>query len=264
MDTDHVDTPEPAYDRQLLLSGIKRNAILDLWEVRRYGTDSYGDADYVSVYGMRPADWYAKGIRLLGRTVVECTRDALGSAIGCDVAAAVALAPVSAKTVLVDLFAGSGNTLYWLTRHLPSAQALGFELDTNIFRLTRHNLGALALPIEILHTDYRSGLAHMPLAADDLLIAFIAPPWGDALSPGSGLDLRRTSPPVTEIVNFLCKSCAGRMLCAIQVHEVLDVASLVEVRACFDWSALRVYSLNLPGHNHGLLLASKRWLPQAA
>ena len=43
------------YDRALLLSGAKRNEVLELWEVRRYGTDSYGDADYVSIYGMRPA-----------------------------------------------------------------------------------------------------------------------------------------------------------------------------------------------------------------
>jgi hypothetical protein len=264
-ETRHVDTQpqQTIYDRRLLLSGVKRNAVLELWELRRYGTDSYGDADYVSVYGMRPADWYAKGVRLLGRTAVECTRDALGSAIGRDVAAAVASAPVSPRTVLVDLFAGSGNTLYWLTRHVPNASAVGFELDARVFRLTQQNFGALALPIEILHTSYRSGFAHVPLARDDLLITFIAPPWGDALAPDSGLDLRRTRPPITEIVRFLCKSCAGPMLCAIQVYEVLDAASLAEVEACFDWSALHVYSLNAPGQNHGLLLGSKRWSPRA-
>ena len=52
------------YDRHLLLDGKKRNAVLELWEVQRYGTDNYGDADYVSVYGMPPADWHAKGVRL--------------------------------------------------------------------------------------------------------------------------------------------------------------------------------------------------------
>ncbi len=36
------------YDRDLLLGGAKRNAVLELWEVQRYGSDSYGDADYVS------------------------------------------------------------------------------------------------------------------------------------------------------------------------------------------------------------------------
>src|SRR5262245_51335115 len=114
------------YDRQLLLHGDKRNAVLELPEIYRYRIHSYGDADYVSIYGLRPEQWYARGIRLLGRTAVECTRDAVGSAIGQDVAA---LAP-NAQAVVVDPFAGSGNTLYWLLRYLPCARGLGFELDS--------------------------------------------------------------------------------------------------------------------------------------
>ena len=35
-------------------------------QIQRYGTDSYGDAGYVSIYGMRPPEWFARGIRLLG------------------------------------------------------------------------------------------------------------------------------------------------------------------------------------------------------
>ncbi len=103
------------YDRQLLLGGAKRNAVLELWEVQRYGTDSYDDADYVSIYGMRPTDWYAKGVRLLGRTAVECTRDKLADAIGKDVAAIAATAPATAGAFVID-------TLYWLLRHLPGAR----------------------------------------------------------------------------------------------------------------------------------------------
>ena len=75
------------YDRQLLLLGSKRNVMLDLSEVLRYGIDSYGDADYVSIYGLPPVEWYGKGIRLLGRTAVECTRDQLANAIGREIAA---------------------------------------------------------------------------------------------------------------------------------------------------------------------------------
>jgi hypothetical protein len=71
------------------LAREKRNQVLELWEVERYGTDSYGDAEYVSVYGMMPAEWHARGIRLLARTAVECTRDVLGDAIARDVAAVV-------------------------------------------------------------------------------------------------------------------------------------------------------------------------------
>jgi hypothetical protein len=48
-------------------SARKRNAVLDLSEVQRYGRDSYGDTDYVSIYGMRPSDWHSKGARVLGR-----------------------------------------------------------------------------------------------------------------------------------------------------------------------------------------------------
>src|SRR4029453_17231937 len=85
---DKVD--QQIYNRNLLLNGEKRNEVLDLWEVHRYGLDSYGDVNYVSVYGLSPADWYAKGVRLLGRTVVELTRDALGQLIGRDVKAVCA------------------------------------------------------------------------------------------------------------------------------------------------------------------------------
>ena len=70
------------YDRALLLLGAKRNAVLELVEVQAYGRDSYRNPDYVCIYGLRPAEWYAKGIRLLGRTAVECTRDELADRIG--------------------------------------------------------------------------------------------------------------------------------------------------------------------------------------
>jgi len=133
-----MNDQRPIYDRELLLSGAKRNAVLELWEAQRYGSDSYGDPDYVSVYGMRPADWYAKGVRLLGRTAVECTRDGLADAIGNDVAAIATTRPPTARTLVVDPFAGSGNTLYWLLRHLPGARGVGFESDARVFRLTQH------------------------------------------------------------------------------------------------------------------------------
>jgi len=141
------------YDRQLLLAGSKRNEILELWEVQRYGSDSYGDADYVSIYGMPPPEWYSRGVRLLGRTAVECTRDDLGSAIGLDTAAVAAQASNVAATLVIDPFVGSGNTLYWLLHHLPRASGLGFELDPTVFQLTRQNLALLSLPIDVRNVD---------------------------------------------------------------------------------------------------------------
>jgi 16S rRNA G966 N2-methylase RsmD len=265
VNAEHTMSRQPIYDRGLLLSGDKRNAVLELWEVERYGIDGYGDANYVSIYGMRPAEWHAKGIQLMGRTAVECTRDALADAIGSDVANVVGMKPPISPALVVDLFAGSGNTLYWLTRHLSGANGLGFELDAGVFRLTHENLAIVGLPIQILNVDYRSGLRHVSATADQLLIAFIAPPWGDALQKNTGLDLRRTDPPIINIVTLLCNSFPHvRLLCAIQTYELVHTASLAELKTCFDWSALRIYGLNAPGQNHGILLGSKRWVPTAA
>jgi hypothetical protein len=249
------------YDRQLLL-GAKRNSVLELSEVQRYGLDSYGDADYVSIYGMPPTDWYAKGIRLLGRTAVECTRDKLADAIGLDVALTLATVSPAARAFVIDPFVGSGNTLYWLLRHLSAARGIGFELDATVFQLTRRNLAIVESPIDILNADYAPGLADASVATDQMMIAFIAPPWGDALSKTSGLDLRRTTPPITGIVDFLFgRFKENQLLCAIQVHETVDRMSLTELTSRFDWSTRRIYGLNAPGENHGILLGTRGWVP---
>jgi hypothetical protein len=62
-------------------------------------------ADYVTIYGLRPADWFAKGVRLLGRTAVECTRDELANAVGKEIAA-IAASGAEAAHVVLDPFAG--------------------------------------------------------------------------------------------------------------------------------------------------------------
>jgi hypothetical protein len=250
------------YDRQLLLLGPKRDAVLELAEVQAYGRDSYGDADYVCIYGLRPAEWYAKGIRLLGRTAVECTRDALADRIGQDTASVASRWASRERPLLIDPFAGSGNTLYWLAKHLSVAQAVGFELDPGVFALTQKNLAALDLPIDVFQADYRSALNRVSPAPGQLVVAFIAPPWGDALDPASGLDLGRTYPPVPEIVECLLTHFAeSPILLATQVHETVKRASLNELLTAFDWSTLNIYDLLARGGNHGILLATCGWRP---
>jgi len=85
-------TTSHAYDRASLLYGSKRNEVLNLVEIEQYGLDSFADTDYVSIYGTPPREWYRRGIRVLGRTAVECTRDELGDRIGLDVASITAYA----------------------------------------------------------------------------------------------------------------------------------------------------------------------------
>jgi hypothetical protein len=254
----------PAYDRQLLLEGAKRNAVLDLTEVQRYGIESWGDPDYVCIYGLKPVDWYGRGIRILGRTAVECTRDELADKIGRDIATVAKSAPLPTGALVLDPFTGSGNTLYWMLRHLPGAHGLGLEQDPMVFQLTSRNLQILNLLIEVSNRDYRTGLSALTTAQDQLVIAFIAPPWGDALNKRTGLDLRRTTPPIAEIVDFLI-SIAGKnpLLFAIQVYENLDPASEAELMPRFSWSAKRMYGLNASGQNHGLVMGTRGWAPYA-
>jgi 16S rRNA G966 N2-methylase RsmD len=232
------------YDRAYLLSAAKRNQVLSLEEVVRYGEESFGDPDYVSLYGLRPPEWYARGVRLLARTAVECTRDALARRIARDVAA---LAP--AGTVVVDPFAGSANTLFWLARGLGARRAVGFELDERVFAATQRNLAVVGFDAELEQIDHETGLRVLP---DEPMVVFVAPPWGDALDPVTGLDLRRTQPPVTEILDLLA---GRRAFVAIQVHESVTPGSLDAVRARGGRTILEIYDeLNAPGQRHGLLL----------
>jgi hypothetical protein len=251
----------PVHDRALLL-GEKRNAVLALDEVHRYGRDSFDDPDYVALYGLRPADWYARGVRVLGRTAVECTRDALAEAIAHDVAGLAARAGAVAGTVVVDPFAGSANTLWWIARRVATRRAYGFEQDPGVYALTRTNLALLGAELSLARSDHEAGLASLRLAHDELLIVFVAPPWGDALHPSSGLDLRATTPPVSAIVELVARTFpAHRVLVATQVHERVVRDSLEELVARFDWSARTTYELDAAGRNHGLLLGTLGWRP---
>ena len=149
--------PGNRFDRRLLLFGPRRDQVLPLHEVERYGRDSYGDADYVSIYGMPPAQWHARGVRLLGRTAVECTRDRLADLIGQDVAAVARTAPRPAGVLVVDPFAGSANTLYWISRHLPAA-ALLEEAEIEAMLAAHREWVAVGRPGAVSHDEAMAAL----------------------------------------------------------------------------------------------------------
>jgi len=256
------NSSSPVYDRALLLHGSKRNEILTLAEIEQYGVDSFGDADYVSIYGMPPREWYRHGIRLLGRTAVECTRDALGERIGLDVASVAARMP-SNQWVAIDPFAGSCNTLFWILRHLPNSEGLAFESDPQVFELTQRNLAALDLRIELVHGDYVRLLAERHVPEDRGIVAFIAPPWGTALDEVQGLDLRRTTPPISEVIEQIARQFRKQnILFATQVYEKVSAPSLTHLQTRLEWTELRIYDINEKGRNHGVLLGTKGWAPR--
>jgi hypothetical protein len=250
----------PRYDREFLLSPAKRNQVIALWEVEKFGLDSFGDPDAVSLYGMTPSQWYAHGVRILARTTLEAVRDPLGNRIGQDVARTAATAPPGSAFGVVDPFAGSCNGLYSILRHLPEAEGLGFEFEQAIFDMTTDNIAALGAPIRLVHGDFRALLGQHRFPPSHRIVAFLAPPWADALSPETGLDLSRTKPPITEIIDeFERVYSANPVLYVVEVHERLVQEPLEALHNQFETSELSIYDLPGPTGRHGVLLGTKRW-----
>ena len=250
----------PLYDRDFLLSPGQRNQVMALWEVEKFGTDCFGDPDYVSIYGMRPAEWYARGVRLLARTTLEAVRDQLGARIGQDVASRVASVPAGTPFGVIDPFAGSCNGLYWVLRHVPNATARGFELDEAVFALTSRNLTLMDRPIELIHGDYHQLVSERPFPPDHYLVICLGPPWGDALTVSRGLDLARTKPPVGEIIDDFERVYPNNpVLYAIEAHERLVLESLDALRHKFTESDLQIYDIAAPHGRRAILFGSNRW-----
>jgi hypothetical protein len=104
-----------------------------------------------------------------------------------------------------------------------------------------------------------SGIASLE---DRGIVVFVAPPWGTALDELQGLDLNRTTPPISEIIEqFVRRFSEHRMLFAIQVHEKVSASSLSGIGTRLDWTELLIYDINKAGRNHGILLGTKGWAP---
>ena len=54
---------------------------------------------------------------------------------------------------------------------------------------------------------------------------------------------------------------ANELLCAIQLFQNTEQASIEALTARFDWSAVHLYNVNPPGQNHGVLLGTSGWVP---
>jgi hypothetical protein len=191
---------------------------------------------------------------------MEAVRDPLGKRIGEDVARVAATAPPGSVFGVVDPFAGSCNALFSILLYLPGAEGLGFEFEQAIFDMTKRNIASLGAPIRLLHGDYHALLGEHRFPVTHRIVAFLAPPWADALSAEDGLDLSRTKPPVGEIIDDFERVYPDNpILYVIEVHERLLPESLAALRSRFEWSELNIYDIAGPTGRHGILLGTKRW-----
>jgi len=136
-----------------------------------------------------------------------------------------------------------------------NSKGIAFEVDRAIFEITKQNLLTLYSDIELVNGHYKSLLSNYRFPTDYFIVVYVAPPWGDALNEITGLDLRRTKPPITEIVDYVDDLYKKQpILWVTKVHQTVHPISLADLKKRFAWSALRIYDINIEGMKHGVLL----------
>lgn len=188
--------------QKLRASGMMERQI-SLLEVMWMGKRLHNRWNALMLYGLRPMQWYFKGIRILGRTAIEAHPDPAADKIG--EVAALALAQHGYSVVdLVDPFLGSGNLTYHLAQHFRPERIVASEISREIATLTARSLQTLQAEgqldqteILISNDDWTEAIRHI---RDVPTLVVLAPPWGSGYED-KGLDLRKTSPPIPELID---------------------------------------------------------------
>ena len=100
-----------------------RHKHLSLDDIYHISDTYYGDAKLFHLFDMEPDVFYKKGIRILGRTAIECCIDAQASEIAKN-AHDIYYTLFSHPPIVIDLFTGSGNLLYHISKTLKAQQVL--------------------------------------------------------------------------------------------------------------------------------------------
>jgi cytochrome P450/predicted RNA methylase len=234
----------------------KRSKILTGDEICDASQRLYGDPDHLRIYGMTPREFTDRGVRLFGRTAVECTTDPHATAIAqavSDQADELCLGQWS----VVDLFAGSGNLLYHLAALTGADPALGFERDPAIFGLTRANLERRASRARLHSGAFQDCLRPELVPHDRACVVCLHPPWGDGFSFTDGLDLRKTDPPTPDILRAVRQCLPGyRLVFVHHIHEQTVEASVAAVTRGYQIHARGVTRGSPPGMNTGYVICS--------
>lgn len=215
------------------LLGPARTRVLTGDELCHAGQVFHGRPEGLSLYGVPAPSMVRSGLRLLGRTAIECSVDDHCAPFAEALAACLAREPDLSPGYVADLFCGSGNIGFHLRARL-GLPVFAAELDPAVHAATRHNFRVLGLDLDLRHADYRELLACLPPPrAGDVVV--VEPPWGAALTR-SGLDVTATEPPVPAILADIRAARAGvPCLVALQVVVVgtEDTITRPSLRRCF-------------------------------
>ncbi|HYB91568.1 MAG TPA: class I SAM-dependent methyltransferase [Candidatus Binataceae bacterium] len=201
-------------------------------EVRRAGWQLAGNPHDLRLFGLHPIAWYLLGARILGRTAVEVTRDTHAEFLAKSVAETLALAGITISDV-IDPFVGSGNLLFHIQRATRAARAIGIDVNADVMELTKRNFARLRKfrrlrlkHLELLRADW--GRAEHYVGERPTLI-LLHPPWGEAFDV-RGLDLRRTTPPMAEVLErFSGRVGTAPTVAMLQLHPLMVAESVDEI-----------------------------------
>jgi hypothetical protein len=198
------------------LLGPRRYEVLSLGDIIEVGRVLTGDPEGMAFYGLAPSVWYARGIRLLGRTCVEATPDATARPLARTVHA---LLGRPEGVGVVDLFAGSGNLMFHLAQAL-AARACGLDADEAVWARTDASLRLIGAPPSIRLGDWLSYFDDQLNV--DTTVYVLSPPWGNAFSFAAGLDLAGTDPPVPMIVDTIAARDRSARCYAVVQHTPVE------------------------------------------
>jgi hypothetical protein len=220
--------------RRELLSPPIATQTLGLRETRQAARCLSGDARDLELFGMRTWAWYTLGIRISGRTAVEVTRDPQARFLAR--AAAETLRERGHRVrVVIDPFVGSGNLLYHVVKETGAERGVGIDDDRGVLALTRQNFARLrklgrigGASVALLDGDWAQSVG---FAYDDATLVIVAPPWGEAYTE-DGLDLRKSVPPVLQLLGDISAGAGGDGSLFALVHTVPHVVaeSVAEIR----------------------------------
>jgi hypothetical protein len=228
---------------------------LALADLHFLGERLYHDRQACAVYGCSPDQAYARGIRLAGRTAIECCLDAPAQTIAADLQRYLQQQGMAGPVAVVDLFAGAGNLMYHIAHTLRAAYGVGIDADPLVARLTAQNLAIVASPWQVTHSSWQEfDPASLPDAIETLVVV-VDPPWGCGHT-SQGLDLRATDPPVPDILAALIPLLRHPTVWVIKTYEHTVPASLATITERLANCQYSTLSCMAPGTNVGYLLGA--------
>jgi hypothetical protein len=196
------------------LLGRRAHELVTKDDLMILGDVMYGDSGLLRIYGLSIDDLTERGFGILGRTAVECCIDAYAEDAANVALEAAEMEALPPQPLIVDLFSGSANLLYWTTFKF-GAPGIGSEADPAVYQETFANLARLDLDARVIPGGFTELPGTREFREAAALVYLLDPPWGDAFDGVSGLDLGRTTPPVHEALEWAREHAGGRPCIAL-------------------------------------------------